>query len=139
VDRASGDVLSLLLAMTDTEGSARWHHPTTGEVVTPRNGFSVVMTTNLEDIDLLPPALRDRFPVAIEITAPTLRALEVLSPDLRGPALRAAQGEGARRLSLRTFMTFDRLRGSLDGVRAAEILFGENAHDFLDALRVGSL
>src|SRR5271170_2565551 len=47
-DRAAGDVLALLLAVCDSDGSARFDHPALGEVVTPNAGFSVVMTTNLE-------------------------------------------------------------------------------------------
>ena len=35
IDKASGDVLSLLLAMTDSEASARWEHPANGKVMRP--------------------------------------------------------------------------------------------------------
>ncbi|MDE3065636.1 MAG: AAA family ATPase, partial [Acidobacteriota bacterium] len=63
VDHAAGDALATLLAVTDTDGSARWRHPESGEWVAPGPEFSVVMTTNLEDLDDLPPALVDRFPV----------------------------------------------------------------------------
>ncbi|HLK44808.1 MAG TPA: AAA family ATPase, partial [Acidimicrobiales bacterium] len=62
-DRAAGDVLALLLAVCDTDGSARFDHPATGEALHPLPGFTVVMTTNLEHLDELPAALRDRFPV----------------------------------------------------------------------------
>ena len=46
-DRAAGDVLALLLAVCDTDGSARFDHPATGAAITPLPGFTVVMTTNL--------------------------------------------------------------------------------------------
>src|ERR1700688_1968926 len=51
VDRASGDALSTLLAVTDTDGSARWRHPESGEWRSPGPAFSVVMTTNIEDLE----------------------------------------------------------------------------------------
>lgn len=139
VDRASGDVLSLLLAMTDTNGSAQWHHPITGEVVHPAPGYSVVMTTNLEEMALLPPALRDRFPVAIRIDRPHRDALATLSSDLRAAAAQGSLGDVSRRISLRSFYAFDRLRGELGASRAATLLFGDRAHDFLDAIRIGTV
>jgi len=140
VDRASGDVLSLLLAMTDSDGSSQWHHPTTGEVVRPAPGFNVIMTTNLEEMHLLPEALRDRFPVALRIDAPHPSALRQLSEDLRAPAQRGSLGETGRRVSLRSFYAFDQLRSALGAPRAAELLFGSTAAtDFLDALRLGAM
>lgn len=139
VDRASGDVLSLLLAMTDTNGSAQWHHPVTGEVVRPAPGYSVVMTTNVEEMSLLPPALRDRFPIAIRIDRPHRDALALLSSDLRAAAAQGSIGDATRRVSLRGFYAFDRLRSELGAPRAATLLFGERAQDFLDAIRIGSV
>ena len=139
VDRASGDVLSLLLAMTDTNGSAQWHHPVTGEVIRPEPGYSVIMTTNLEEMALLPPALRDRFPVAIRIDRPHPEALTLLHPDLRAAAAHGSCGDASRRVSLRSFYAFDRLRVDLGATRAAQLLFGDQAADFLDALRIGSV
>ena len=140
VDRASGDVLSLLLAMADSDGSSQWHHPSTGEVVRPASGFNVIMTTNLEEMSLLPEALRDRFPVAIRIDSPHPNALRFLSDDLKAPAMRGSLGESGRRVSLRKFYAFDQLRRSLGADRASELLFGsEGAADFLDALRIGAM
>jgi MoxR-like ATPase len=140
VDRASGDVLSLLLAMTDTDDSARWKNPQSREVVRPAPGYSVVMTTNLEELEELPPALRDRFPVAIRIDQPHPSAVRSLSPDLRRAALNGSLGEPSRRISLRTFYAFDRLRRSTNAQRAASLLFDSaEATAFLDALSIGAL
>ena len=140
VDRASGDVLSLLLAMADSDGSSQWHHPTTGEIVRPAVGFNVIMTTNLEEMAMLPEALRDRFPVAIRIDAPHPSALRTLSDDLRPAALRGSVGESGRRVSLRKFYAFDQLRRTLGPTRASELLFGTSGGaDFIDALRVGAM
>lgn len=137
IDRASGDVLALLLNMFDTYDSASWQHPETGEVCRPRPGFSVVMTTNVEELRLLPTALRDRFPIAIRIDRPHPRALARLSPHLRGPAAASIDADESRRFSLRAFLAFDHL--CLSGMvfeRAARLVFGEHTPDIVDALCV---
>lgn len=140
VDRAAGDVLSLLLAMTDTDGSAEWHHPETGEVIAPQVGFNVIMTTNLEDLNEIPVALRDRFPVAIHIDRPHPSAVASLSSDLRSAAMAGSLGDSDRQVSLRAFYAFDQLRHRLGAPRAAELVFGAHrAPDFLDAFQIGQL
>ena len=136
VDRANGDIESLLLAMTDTVESARWEHPESGRTVRPRDGFSVVMTTNLEQMGDLPTALKDRFPVAIRINSPHPQALAALPADLRAPAAAAADADPGRRFSIRTFQTFAMLRKSLTPERAAHLCFGAAAADIVDALRI---
>ena len=140
VDRASGDALSTLLAITDSVESARWRNPETGHWVRPGPEFSVVMTTNIEELDDIPAALRDRFPVAIRIDRPHPHAVATLSDDLRSAALNGSIGDAERRVSLRAFYAFDQLRESIGPARAARIVFGEdNAAAILDALTIGSL
>ncbi len=140
VDRASGDALSTLLAVTDSMESARWRNPENGEWVSPGPEFSVIMTTNVEDLAAIPPALRDRFAVAIRIDRPHRDALELLSEDLRHAALASSIAEGPRRLSLRSFYAFDQLRLRLGPDRAARIIFGDDrAESVLDALRIRAL
>jgi MoxR-like ATPase len=140
VDRASGDALSTLLAMTDSQESARWRNPETGQWVKPGPDFSVVMTTNAEDLEDIPLALRDRFPVAIRIDRPHPHAVAVLSEDLKGPALHGSLGTVDRRVSLRSFYAFDQLRTKLGAPRAARLLFGEaTGQALLDALAIGTL
>jgi hypothetical protein len=140
VDRASGDALSTLLAVTDSPESARWRNPETGEWVRPGPEFSVVMTTNLDRLEYLPDALVDRFPVTIWIDQPHPSALALLSPDLRGPAAAGSLGERGRRVSLRRFYAFDQLRLTLGSQRAAGLVFGaQHAEDVLDALNIASV
>lgn len=148
VDRASGDVLSLLLAMFDSPESASWTHPSTGERFTPHPDFTVVMTTNVEDMEELPTALKDRFPVAIRINRPHPSALAELSEDLRQAAALSGDRHGSERISLRAWREFDRMRTNLlvkyeDKMvaedRAAEIIFRELKHDVLAAIRVNSV
>jgi MoxR-like ATPase len=138
IDKAGGDVFATLLAMTDSPESAKWEHPATGRIVRPRDGFSVVMTTNIEQMDELPEALKDRFPVAIRINQPHPDALDKLSPDLRKYAVRMADA-GERRISLRTFYAFDKLRASLGDEEASRLVFGKNAKSVLDAIAIDKL
>ena len=139
IDKASGDVLSELLAMTDSPESASWTNPITKEILRPAPGFSVVMTTNLERMADLPTALRDRFPVAVRIDRPHPKALERLSEDLREFASASADADHGRRFSIRAFYEFDRLRGALGQDDAARLVFGDQASSVLDALAIEGL
>jgi MoxR-like ATPase len=135
IDKASGDVFGQLLAMMDSDDSAEWEHPESGRIHRPMPGFSAIMTTNIENMDDLPEALSDRFPVKIRINTPHPDALMRLSMDLRGIASRMADA-GPRRVSLRTFMAFDSLRKGLGAEKAARMVFRDRAESILDAMRI---
>ena len=140
VDRASGDALSTLLAITDSRESARWRNPETTEWVSPGPKFSVVMTSNIDDLGDMPAALMDRFAVAIRIDRPHPSAVASLSEDLRAPALAGSLGPAGRRISLRSFYAFDDLRRHFGASRAAHLVFGPvGAVGVLDALAIGAL
>lgn len=140
INKASGDVLSLLLAMFDSPESASWEHPETGRIIRPREGFSVVMTTNVEDMRELPEALKDRFPIAIRINEPHPDGVNRLSPDLRAAAIASADADRDRRFSLRAFMAFDQLRKSVPTEQAARLSFGERHYrSILDAIAVNGV
>lgn len=135
VDKASGDVFATLLSMLDSPESASWENPENGRVHRPREGFSAIMTTNIENMEELPTALADRFPIRIRINTPHPDALLRLSPDLRKYAVRMADA-GERRISLRAFMDFDKLRKNLGDARSAQLTFGSRAESILDAIAV---
>lgn len=139
IDKASGDVLAMLLAMTDTPESCEWEHPETGRKIRPRPGFSVVMTTNVEDLRELPQALLDRFPIRQRINTPHPNGLMALASDLRGPAAASADADKDRRFSLRAFQAFDTLRKSVGAERAAKLVFGRHAQSILDAIMVNGV
>ena len=138
IDKAGGDVFATLLAFLDSPESASWEHPETGRVYRPREGFSVVMTTNIENMAELPTALIDRFPVRIRIDQPHPDALARLSQDLRGLAVRLADA-GRERISLRSFYAFDQLRNAMSVEEAADIVFASRAKSILEAMKVDSL
>lgn len=138
IDKAGSDVFATLLNFLDSPESASWEHPESGEIYRPNNGFSAVMTTNIEDMAELPEALADRFPVRIRINQPHPNALKRLSRDLRDVAVNYADA-GTNRISLRTFMAFDNLRKSMGDERASKVIFGHRAEGILDALKVNSV
>lgn len=139
IDRANGDIESLLLAMTDTVESTVWENPETGQRLRPRSGYSVVMTTNLERMDELPTALKDRFPVAIRINTPHPSALAALPEDLRAAAAASADADRSRRFSIRAFQSYATLRTSMGSERAARLIFGSQAQDILDAIAINEV
>lgn len=136
IDRASGDVESALLAVTDTVASAEWEHPETGRKIRPLDGYSVIMTTNIENMNELPTALKDRFPVAIRINTPHPDALLGLPEDLRAAAAASADADKGRRFSVRAFSAYADLRLKVGPERAAKIIFGAMADDIVDAIRI---
>lgn len=138
IDKAGSDVFATLLNFLDTPESASWEHPDTGEIYRPKNGFSAIMTTNIEDMKELPEALADRFPVRIRINQPHPNALKRLSKDLRDVAVNYADA-GEHRLSLRTFMAFDNLRKTMGDERASQVIFGHRASGIIDALMVNAV
>lgn len=139
IDKANGDVLALLLAMTDSPESCEWEHPETGRKVRPHAGFSVIMTTNVEDMRELPTALLDRFPIRQRINTPHPNGLLALPEDLRGPAAASADADRDRRFSLRAFQTFNTLRQRMDSERAAKLVFGKHAPAIMDAIKINAV
>ena len=138
IDKAGGDVFATLLAMTDTVESAKWENPANGRIETPKEGFSVVMTTNIENMEELPSALKDRFPCAIRINEPHPDALVNLPSSIREYARKMADA-GDRRISLRQFQAYAKLAKMHDKERAANLIFGDRAEAFLDAVAVDTV
>jgi len=138
IDKAGSDVYATLLNITDSNESASWTNELTGAKHTPRPGFSVVMTTNIEQMSDLPEALKDRFPVCIRINQPHPEALARLSQDLRGYAVRMADA-GEQRISIRSFMAFDELRKKSTEETAARIIFRDRSKEVLEAIAVDRL
>jgi MoxR-like ATPase len=135
IDRAGGDALTFLMAILDDPQMAMLTLPT-GESVRPAAGFSVVGTMNGDPSDL-PPALADRFPATLEIDTVHPEALARLPHDLRGAAVGTSfTDESERRVSIRVWAEFARLREVFGEDMAARACFGHRAQEVLTALRV---
>lgn len=134
IDHAGDDALSFLLGVLDDAPTARLVLGTTGEVITPHDRFQVIATMNGEPDDL-PPALADRFPVSVMVSAPHPAAIAALPDDLRpiGQSL-SAHPDPNRRMPLRSLLEFDRLRAAVGQAHAAMLIFGERAQELVDAL-----
>jgi MoxR-like ATPase len=135
IDKAGGDVFATLLNMTDSAESAEWEHPVTGEKTYPSAGYTVIMTTNVENIEELPEALTDRFPVRVRIDRPHPDALLTLPTHWRGYADRMADA-GSERMSLRLFQSMAKLTHQMGEEKAAQLILGDRAHAFLEAIRI---
>lgn len=140
LDQASGDVLTALLLICDSNGSAVREHPETGEKLSPKAGFQIIATTNAERMSDLPAALVDRFPVRININEVNPDALAKLPADLRGVA-KAYTNRERDRYSLRSFFTYDDLtrRAKLTPAEAARLVFPHEATAITEALRVSAM
>jgi MoxR-like ATPase len=136
IDHAGGDALSFLLNSLDSPETASLTLPT-GELVRPNPQFQAVATMNgVPDHDL-PMALRDRFPVAIEINEAHPKGIATLPVDLQNAAKGSVvASDPSRRLTLRAWMAFANLRTRIGAELAAQAVFQARAADVLDALRI---
>lgn len=138
IDRASGDVLTFLMVILDDPETAMVTLPT-GETVRPSSAFSVVATMNGNILNDLTAGLRDRFSVTIEIDEVHPDALALLPAPLRAAARNTTLvDEAARRLSVRVWYEFVRLRALLGEEIAAHACFGKRAQDAMNALKIGA-
>lgn len=134
IDHASADVLTLLMALLDDLETGTLTLPTR-ETVRPAPGFTAIATMNGEP-ETLPPALRDRFPVAIAIDAVHPDALAMLPEHVRGAAQATVALPPERRISVRAWMEFAHLASIVGDELAARAVFAARAGDVLDALRL---
>jgi MoxR-like ATPase len=135
IDRATGDLLSFLLAICDDPQFAQVTLPN-NETVRPAPGFTVVATMNSvpDDLDF---ALLDRFPVRVHIDEVAPGALNSLPQDLREVAARSGVlTDPARRVSFRTWSEFARLRAVIGQEVAAKAVFGNRTDDIVNAFLI---
>ncbi|NOT29339.1 MAG: AAA domain-containing protein [Planctomycetes bacterium] len=136
LSHGSADVLSMLHPLLENLDTARLTLPT-GETVRPAHGFQLFCTDNLPPEDL-PEALRDRFDVIIEVREPHPAALAQLDERLRGPALRSFTLEPDRRISLRGWLSVQRLLPEFGLEYAVLAVFGPTRGAMvLDGLLLG--
>lgn len=140
IDAASGDTLTLLLALLDDPESAKLTLPT-NETVRPGKNFSCVATTN-QSPTVIPEALLDRFDVVCHVPSPSPYAFvekHWYNGDLAKTAAQAIylsetpqRGKGNRVIGLRAYKAIDRLNGAgLQLKDAASLVIGEEASRWL--------
>ncbi|MBY0228045.1 MAG: AAA family ATPase [Gemmataceae bacterium] len=136
LEKASGDAQTFLLGILDDLEIAQQTLPT-GETLTPAKGFHVVATMNGHPDEDLNPALRDRFPVCVHVDQVAPPALERLPADLQHVAKNSGVVTTAqRRISVRVWNEFARLRAVLGDEMAASAVFGDRARTVLDHLKL---
>jgi len=138
IHKAGGDALSFLLAALDNPETARLTLPN-GETVRPHKNFQVIATMNGDPDEELEPALRDRFPAALEISEPHPKGIARLPEDLQQVARNTACcAQEERRVSLRQWLAFADLRRDIGADDAARVIFNKRASDVMAALRIAS-
>ena len=140
IDAASGDTLTLLLALLDDPESAKLTLPT-NETIRPGPSFSCVATTN-QPVSVIPEALLDRFDVVCHVPSPSPFAfvekhwhngkLAATAEQAIYLSDRPQRGQGNRVIGLRAYKAIDRLEHA--GVplpEAANLVIGEEASRWL--------
>ena len=136
IDHAGADVQSFLHNALDDPAMARMDLPG-DETLSPAVGKVLYVATMNGRPEDLPEALRDRFPVTLEMPTPNPQALAALPADLRTLATNITIAKDAdRRISPRAFFEFASLRGPLGDQLAAHAVFGAAAPDLINALAV---
>lgn len=137
LDQASGDVLTALLLICDSDGSAVREHPETGERISPKRGFEIIATTNAERLSDLPANLIDRFPIRINIDQVNPEAVAMLPVALQGVAT-AYANRPRDRYSLRSFFAYEQMCQKLDSKTALRLVFGNEADAIHQAMQVAT-
>jgi MoxR-like ATPase len=135
ITHSADDVRSFMHPVFESPETAEMTLPN-GEVVKPAPGFRVILTDNLPPEDLSD-ALRSRVDARLHILMPHPSALARLSPDLRRAAEATLGLEDERRVSLREWLTLERVRSELGLELGAIAVFGdERGPQLLDALEL---
>lgn len=137
VDKASADTFTFLLALLDNPETAGVHLPN-GEYVSPSPGFHSVATSNCLDPAELPPALLDRFSVAVHISRPHPAAIAALPKDLQAAAKVSCSLPEDRRVSMRGWQTFASLRELFGPDAAAKAVFRDRGPEVLSSLAISA-
>jgi hypothetical protein len=136
LEKASGDSQTFLLGILDDFEIAQQTLPT-GEMITPTEGFHVIATMNGNPEEDLEPALRDRFPCCININSVAPGALKNLPTDVRKAAVNTGLvKDPQRKISVRVWNEFVRLRDEFGEQFAASCVFGNKSKTALNHLKV---
>jgi len=107
------------------------------QILRPTPGFGIVATMNGDpkvDLDI---PLADRFPVKVYIPEPHPNAIASLPDDLQEIARRTArETDEDRRIGIRSWKEFARLRTAVGENMAMAAIFAERSDDVSDALKL---
>jgi len=135
IDKASQDCLDFLHGLLNDPDVAQLTLPN-GDILYPNDRFQVIATMNGE-LEDLPPALQDRFKIAIEVTEPHPDAISSLPEDLQGVARNVEAYDAAKRpATIRAWHAFATLRDLPDVTveDAAKAVFAHRAQELMDAI-----
>jgi MoxR-like ATPase len=136
LEKASGDAQTFLLGMLDDMEIAQQTLPT-GETIKPIEGYHVVATMNGNPEDHLEPALRDRFPCCIEVDSVAPAALFRLPEEIQEAAKNTTiVDDPQRKISVRVWNEFVRLREIMGDDLAACCVFGARSKQALDHIKI---
>ena len=139
IDHASPDAMTFLHAILDDKSIAGITlNNREKETVYPAEGFQVIATSNA-DPESLPQAVKDRFPVAININEINPIALEKFPKQWRQVINdTAVSTDEYERISVRKWEEFFRLteEQGLDMDVAGYIVFGDRSEELLDAIKL---
>ena len=136
IDHASPDAMTFLHAILDDKDIAQLTlNNDNKETVKPAPGFTVIATTNSLP-ESLPMALKDRFPVKINVDKIHPKALEMFPKSWRNTISDTSLSmDSEQRLSVRAWREFfDLISKGLDKREAGYLIFGERADELMDAI-----
>ena len=136
IDHASPDAMTFLHAILDDKDIAQLTlNNDNKETVRPEPGFTVIATTNSLP-ESLPMALKDRFPVKINVDKIHPKALEMFPKSWRNTISDTSLSmDSEQRLSVRAWREFfDLISKGLDKREAGYLIFGERADELMDAI-----
>ena len=136
IDHASPDAMTFLHAILDDKDIAQLTlNNDNKETVRPAPGFTVIATTNSLP-ESLPMALKDRFPVKINVDKIHPIALERFPKSWRNTISDTSLSmDSEQRLSIRAWREFfDLISKGLDKREAGYLIFGERADELMDAI-----
>ena len=136
IDHASPDAMTFLHAILDDKDIAQLTlNNDNKETVRPQAGFTVIATTNSLP-ESLPMALKDRFPVKINVDKIHPKALEMFPKSWRNTISDTSLSmDSEQRLSVRAWREFfDLISKGLDKREAGYLIFGERADELMDAI-----
>lgn len=142
IDHASPDAMTFLHAILDDKTIAGITlNNREKETVRPAEGFQVIATSNA-DPESLPQAVKDRFPISINVDSIHPKALEKFPESWRDVINDTSTiDDEFERISIRKWLEFFKLTDelSMDMDTAGQLVFGDRSEELLDAIKLSNI